>query len=92
MIITASHSFAQAHFEEIDGLRYLIDENTKEATLVPTDEDYAGDVVVPEYVTASDGKKCSVTKFVDYCFMDCRDLKSVSIPSSVTSLGDDCFS
>ena len=34
MIITASHSFAQAHFEVIDGLRYLIDENAKEAALV----------------------------------------------------------
>ena len=45
MIITASHSFAQAHFEVIDGLRYLIDENAKEAALLPkTDEKYAGDV------------------------------------------------
>ena len=92
MIITASHSFAQAHFEVIDGLRYLIDENAKEAALLPkTDEKYAGDVVVPEYVTTSDGKKCSVTTFADFCFMDCGDLKSVSIPSSVTSLGESCF-
>ena len=92
-ILTTSNSYAQASFETIDGLRYLIDSDAKAATLTANagGEKYSGDIVVPEKVKASDGVEYPVTAFGDNAFKECGELKSVTIPSSVTSLGNSCF-
>lgn len=92
-ILATSNSYAQASFETIDGLRYLIDSDAKTATLTANagGEKYTGDIVVPEKVKASDGVEYPVTALGDNAFNGCSGLKSITIPSSVTSLGDDCF-
>lgn len=92
-ILATSNSYAQASFETIDGLRYLIDSDAKTATLTANTggEKYTGDIVVPEKVMASDGVEYPVTAFGDNAFKECGGLKSVTIPSSVTSLGNYCF-
>ena len=92
-ILATSNSYAQASFETIDGLRYLIDSDAKTATLTANtgDEKYSGDIVVPEKVKASDGVEYPVTALGDNAFKECYGLKSVTIPSSVTSLGNYCF-
>ena len=91
-ILATSNSYAQACFETIDGLRYLIDSDAKTATLTAnTGEKYSGDIVVPEKVKASDGVEYPVTAFADNAFNNCKGLKSITIPSSVTSLGNYCF-
>ena len=92
-ILATSNSYAQASFETIDGLRYLIDSDAKTATLTANngDEKYSGDIVVPEKVMASDGVEYPVTAFGDNAFEECGGLKSITIPSSVTSLGNYCF-
>ena len=92
-ILATSNSYAQASFETIDGLRYLIDSDAKAATLTANaGEKYSGDIVVPEKVKASDGVEYPVTAFADNTFDNCRELNSITIPSSVTSLGKCCFS
>ena len=92
-ILATSNSYAQASFESIDGLRYLIDSDAKTATLTANvGEKYSGDIVVPEKVKASDGVEYPVTAFGDNAFDNCRELNSITIPSSVTSLGKGCFS
>ena len=93
-ILATSNTYAQASFETIDGLRYLIDSDAKTATLTANngDQKYSGDIVVPEKVKASDGVEYPVTAFADNAFNNCKGLKSITIPSSVTSLGDYCFS
>ena len=93
-ILATSNSYAQASFETIDGLRYLIDSDAKTATLTANTggEKYSGDIVVPEKVKASDGVEYPVTAFGDNAFKECGGLKSITIPSSVTSLGNYCFS
>ena len=92
-ILATSNSYAQASFETIDGLRYLIDSDAKTATLTANvGEKYSGDIVVPEKVKASDGVEYPVTAFADNAFNNCKGLKSITIPSSVTSLGMSCFS
>ena len=52
---------------------------------------YSGDIIIPEKVKGNDGVEYVVTSFDDYCFKDCRNLTSITIPSSVTSLGWSCF-
>ena len=91
MVMITSKALAGASYEVIDGFKYLLDSDTKTATLVPNTEKYAGDVVIPESVKAKDGNDYKVTAFGDKCFYQCSGLTSITIPSSVTSLGDWCF-
>ena len=93
MLMTASSVMAQeAKFEVIDGLRFLLESDTKTASLVAnTNGKYSGDIVVPEKVKSSDGVEYSVTSFGESCFGGCSGLTSITIPSSVTSLGNSCF-
>ena len=93
-ILATSNTYAQASFETIGGLRYLIDSDAKIATLAANngDEKYSGNIVVPEKIKANDGVEYPVTAFGDNAFKDCGRLQSIIIPSSVTSLGEWCFS
>ena len=93
MLMTTSSAMAQeAKFEVIDGFRYLLESDTKTATLVPkTDGKYSGDIIIPEKVKGKDGVEYVVTSLGASCFKDCSGLTSINIPSSVTSLGASCF-
>lgn len=92
MVMIGSKALAGDSFEVIGGLRYLIDSDTKTATLMAnTEEKYSGDIVVPESVKAKDGNVYKITAFGDGCFSFCSGLTSITIPSSVTSLGKKCF-
>lgn len=52
--------------------------------------EYTGDVIIPEYVTF-DGKTYSVTAICSSAFRDCSGLTSVTLPNSITSIGDHAF-
>ena len=93
MLMTTSSAMAQeAKFEVIDGFRYLLDSDTKTATLVPkTDGKYSGDIIIPEKVKGNDGVEYVVASLGASCFEGCSGLTSITIPSSVTSLGQSCF-
>ena len=93
MLMTTSSAMAQeAKFEVIDGFRYLLDSDTKTATLMhKTDGEYSGDIIIPEKVKGKDGAEYVVTSLGASCFKDCSGLTSVNIPLSVTSLGESCF-
>ena len=89
MLMTASSAMS----EVIDGLRYVLDSETKTAMLLPQkDGYYSGDIIIPEKVKGNDGVEYVVTSLGDECFKDCSGLISITIPSSVTSLGYNCFS
>lgn len=88
MLMTTSSAMA----EVIDGFRYLLDSDTKTATLLPKMEGkYSGDIIIPEKVKDNDGVEYVVTSLGEACFAYCSGLTSITIPSSVTSLGDYCF-
>jgi hypothetical protein len=93
MLMTTSSAMAQEpKFEVIDGFRYLLDSDTKTATLLPKMEGkYSGDIIIPEKVKGNDGVEYVVTSLGASCFKDCSGLTSITIPSSVTSLGASCF-
>lgn len=93
MLMTTSSAMAQElKIEVIDGFRYLLESDTKTATLVPkTDGKYSGDIIIPEKVKGNDGVEYVVTSLGASCFEGCRGLTSITIPSSVTSLGQGCF-
>ena len=88
MLMTTSSAMA----EVIDGFRYLLDSDTKTATLLPKMEGkYSGDIIIPEKIKGNDGVEYVVTTLGASCFEECSGLTSITIPSSVTSLGERCF-
>ena len=93
MLMTTSSAMAQEDkYEVIDGFRYLLDSDAKTATLVPkTDGKYSGDIIIPEKVKGNDGVEYIVDSLGGNCFSG-SGLTSITIPSSVTSLGEACFS
>ena len=93
MLMTTSSAMAQEpKFEVIDGFCYLLDSDTKTATLLPKMEGkYSGDIIIPEKVKGNDGVEYVVASLGASCFEGCSGLTSITIPSSVTSLGDHCF-
>ena len=94
MLMTTSSAMAEeAKFEVIDGFRYLLESDTKTATLLPKKEGiYFGDIIIPEKVKGNDGVEYVVTSLGASSFKGCSGLTSITIPSSVTSLGEFCFS
>ena len=72
----------------VDGLYYSINNDNTSVTI--TDGwGYSGDLVIPETVTYN-GTTYSVTSIGDIAFCDCS-IYSVSIPNSVTTIGNNAF-
>ena len=89
MLMTTNNAFT----EVIENLHFSLDHKMKTATLLPKmNEHYSGDIILPEKVKDNNGVEYSVIALEDSCFENCNGLTSIDIPSSVTSLGDHCFS
>ena len=79
---------ASADVVEVDGIYYDISENN--ATVTEGGVKYSGDIVIPESITYNNSKY-SVTSIGKSAFYICSSLTSVTIPNSVTSIGDWAF-
>ena len=79
---------ASAYVVEVDGIYYDISGTT--ATVTSGDNKYSGDIVIPESITF-ENSKYSVTSIGSSAFWYCSGLTSVTIPNSVTSIGEKTF-
>ena len=82
---------ASAYDVVVDRIYYDISENNATVTYnYNYNYSYSGDIVIPESITF-ENSKYSVTSIGESAFEDCRSLTSVTIPNSVTSIGNGAF-
>ena len=74
----------------IDGTNYILDAESKTASVTSDTEKYTGDIVIPESVEY-DGVTYSVTSIEYKAFMYCSGLTSVVITNSVTGIEGNTF-
>ena len=76
---------------EIDGIRYNLNAEAKQATVIKKSSDkYSGEIVIPESVE-HEGATYSVTSIGSLAFRYCYGLTLVTIPNSVESIGSSAF-
>ena len=75
---------------EIDGLKYTLNTETKEASVTKGTNEPTGSLVIPSTV-AYEGVEYKVTRIGYNAFKNCSGLTSVTIPEGVTSIGGYAF-
>jgi len=74
-----------------NGITYIILSDESVAISQNPNYKYSGDLIIPDTVRFS-GKTYHVTAINEKAFASCTGLKSVVIPSSITSIGSNAFS
>ena len=74
----------------VDGIYYNLDTENMTAEVTKGANNYSGNIIIPESITAYD-KKYSVTSIGKDAFENDIDLISVIIPNSVTTIGSFAF-
>ncbi|MBP3689373.1 MAG: leucine-rich repeat domain-containing protein [Bacteroidaceae bacterium] len=77
----------------VDGIYYNKNSDGTSVTVTyetSWDRGYSGSVVIPSTVTY-DSKTYNVTSIGSFAFSGCSGLTSVTIPESITSIGEDAF-
>ena len=82
---------ALAYDVKIDGIYYNLNSEGKTAEVTYGKEEYSGEVVIPSSITV-EGKEYTVSSIGGHAFDQCSGLTSVTIPNSVTSIGEWAFS
>jgi len=85
---------ASAYDVEIDGIYYNLVKkaHVAEVTYKNTSyNSYSGNIIIPETILY-EGEEYTVTSIGDNAFESCSGLTSVSIPNTVTNIGNFAFS
>lgn len=75
---------------EIDGIFYKINKSSQQAEVTTNPDYYQGSFIIPEYFEY-EGTIYDVKSIGDSAFFSCIEVYSVTIPNSVTNIGDYAF-
>ena len=74
-----------------DGIQYdITDANAKTCQISSVDQSYEGEFIIPEKVEI-EGVDYTITRIGNGAFYNCSDITSISIPNTVTSIGERAF-
>lgn len=90
MMICTVSVFAQEIFTDQQGFKYTLNVRSHAAVVSGHTDDLKSEIVIPETIQ-SEGNTYSVTSIGNRAFLSCQVLTSVTIPNSVTSIGDSAF-
>ena len=89
--LNAYAEFDNSDNVNVDGIFYYLDNDNGQAQVVSMPEGrYSGDIFIPSFINHNN-KKYSVTSIGEYAFCWCKNLLSVTIPSSVSSIAKAIF-
>jgi len=80
-------------YRKIDGMTFEYDPSSHTAMVFSNGEGagkYSGDIVIPES-TCIDGEDYTVVGIESNAFKNCEDVTSITIPGTVTSIGNSAF-
>lgn len=89
MLLFAGCQLANAEDVNIGGISYELNEGDMTATVARNSE-AAGEIVLPTTLSHN-GKTYTLTTIGEAAFEYCEDLTAITIPESVTAIGDDAF-
>lgn len=75
-------------YEVINGIDYYLNVDTKEAIVYRSD--YSGVIIIPGTVT-HEGVSYVVKGIWESAFEECTNVTSITLPNSITSIGDKAF-
>lgn len=81
---------SRAETVEIDGICYNLIQKGNAAEVIKESINYSGSIEIPANISY-EGVDYSVLSISNYAFSSCYDLKSISIPSSIKSIGRSAF-
>ena len=90
LCLTGGRAWAQTTFSQGNFAYTVTSSSAKTVSVAMKNNTISGDIVIPSTVTYS-GNTYTVTSVSDYAFDNARDITSVSIPGTVTSLGKRAF-
>jgi len=75
----------------VDGIYYdVVSFTDLTCKVAEGDTKYKGDIVIPGTVNYAN-KTLTVVGINDYVFNNCSDLTGITIPNTISSIGDDMF-
>ena len=74
----------------IEGIKYLLEEETLTAEVIKNPNGYRGNIIIPETIVFNE-VTYRVTSVGKQAFGNCFSLTSVVIPNSVVKIGDSAF-
>ena len=90
-VVFSTSASALAYDVEIEGIYYYLNSEGKTAEVTDRrGKHYSGEVVIPSSITVEE-QEYTVTRIGYEAFFSCSGLTSVTIPNSVTSIGESAF-
>ncbi len=83
---------AQSNPITVNGINYDIDFENKTATVAKYtgDAKYEGKITIPSKITY-EGEEYTITAVGEEAFLECTDIDEMTLPSTITSIGDRAF-